>query len=131
MKELYKQINVSGTNDPESLMKKHNLTAMDMLLDDDSESDTSDDDEFQRYVSEEQINYNLSANSWWKEHKKIYPTISQLAKRYLAVPATSTASERSFSSAGNVVRPSRNCLSSEMVSALVFLHQNKKLTKAK
>ena len=132
VKELCKQINVSDTNDPETLMKKHNLTAMDMLLDDDSESDTSgDDDEFQRYVSEEQINYNLSANSWWKEHKKIYPTISQLAKRYLAVPATSTASERVFSSAGNIVRPSRNCLGSEMVSALVFLHQNKKLTNAK
>lgn len=83
-------------------------------LEDDSE------DEFTRYLTEAQINHNLSANIWWKEHEKCYPSLSKLARKFLAVPATSTSSGRVFSSAGNIVRPSRSCLSFEMISALVF-----------
>lgn len=111
----------------DELKKKIGFTAMDLLLEDDDDSDgnLSPNDEFQRYVAEKEVNHNLSANTWWREHEKIYPILAKLAKKYLAVPATSTSSERVFSSAGNIVRPSRSCLSSEMVSALVFLHQNR------
>lgn len=39
---------------------------------------------------------------WWTLHAKLYPT-AQLAKRYLCIPATSSASERGFSSSGHIV----------------------------
>ena len=41
--------------------------------------------------------------AWWKVHEVNFPLISRLAKKYLCIPATSTASERVFSAGGNVV----------------------------
>ena len=40
---------------------------------------------------------------WWKTHQKSFPKVSYLAKRYLCIPATSSPSERVFSTGGNIV----------------------------
>jgi hypothetical protein len=44
-----------------------------------------------------------------------------MARDYLAVPATSCASERLFSTAGNVISDKRSKLDSETVRALLCL----------
>ena len=46
------------------------------------------------------------------------------AKQLLGVPATSVASERVFSTAGDVVTAQHACLSGNQVDMLVFLKQN-------
>ena len=56
-----------------------------------------------------------------------YPTIAELAIKYLAIPATSDTSERCFSTAGNIVTRKRTRLLPENVDTLVFLYQNRKL----
>lgn len=61
---------------------------------------------------------------WWKIHEKSFPRISCLAKRYLCIPATSTPSERVFSTGGNIVTCQRAALKPEMVDTLVFLARN-------
>jgi hypothetical protein len=33
---------------------------------------------------------------WWKDHSVIYPTVARMARDLLAVPGSSTASERQF-----------------------------------
>ena len=53
-----------------------------------------------------------------------FPHLENLAKKYLAIPATSTPSERVFSVAGIVVDKRRAALTPEMVDALVFLNKN-------
>ena len=50
--------------------------------------------------------------------------LEPLARRYLAIPATSTPSERVFSVAGIVVDKRRSALTPEMIDALVFLNKN-------
>lgn len=64
---------------------------------------------------------------WWRENEGKYPLLKNAAKLFLAIPATETASERVFSSAGNVVSSRRERLLACHVEELVFLHQNAKL----
>ena len=47
---------------------------------------------------------------WWKEHAVLFPYLSQVARRYLAMPATSDSVERLFSVSGQVVTVKRNRL---------------------
>ncbi|CAN0433173.1 unnamed protein product [Laminaria digitata] len=56
----------------------------------------------------------------------MYPHIAILARKYLAVQASSAASERVFSQGGLVVTKKRNRLSGEMVGDIVFLHERMK-----
>ena len=58
--------------------------------------------------------------SWWCRHPFAYPTLARLAKKYLAIPASSAASERVFSAAGNAVTKKRSKLQDDPVDALVF-----------
>ncbi|XDV17019.1 hypothetical protein PO909_016474 [Leuciscus waleckii] len=56
---------------------------------------------------------------WWKLHQINFPRLSKLAKKYLCFPATSSPSERVFSTGGNVVTCQRSCLKPEMVDMMV------------
>ena len=58
--------------------------------------------------------------SWWCWHQFAYSTLARLAKKYLAIPASSAASERVFSAAGNAVTKKRSKLQDDPVDALVF-----------
>ena len=60
---------------------------------------------------------------WWKKWGSKFPNLAQLARRYLAMPATSAPVERLFSVAGLVATAKRNRLDPSTVSLLVFLHE--------
>ena len=59
--------------------------------------------------------------------KHIYPSLYQLALKYLSVPATSAPIERVFSCSGFVMRPHRASLTTRNVCMLTFLKCNKDL----
>lgn len=61
---------------------------------------------------------------WWKTNEKIYPSLSKLARQLLAIPATNTASERAFSTAGHILGKHRASVKPETVNKLLFLHSN-------
>ena len=65
---------------------------------------------------------------WWKVHQKTYPLLGNLAQKYLSIPATSVASERVFTTAGDLVTAQRSCLSCEQVDRLIFLKKNFDIT---
>jgi len=62
---------------------------------------------------------------WWEQRETKYPRLAPLARRYLAITATSVPSERVFSKSGWIVNKRRCTLSDESVSLLVFLSCNK------
>ena len=64
---------------------------------------------------------------WWKSYQGRYPLLSQLAKHYLSIPATSVPCKRVFSRAGHVVNAKRSCLLPSNVNMLVFLAENLKV----
>lgn len=61
---------------------------------------------------------------WWRMHSAEYPILSTLARKYLAIPATSAPAERVFSIAGDVVSKKRNRLKPDIVDKIIFVHDN-------
>lgn len=45
--------------------------------------------------------------SWWKLNSPKYPTLACMARDFLAIPASTVASESAFSSSGRLVSPHR------------------------
>ena len=62
---------------------------------------------------------------WWKSHEKVLPLLSNMAKKVLTVPASSSKSERVFSCGGNIVTSKRNKLAPKKVENLVIIKENK------
>jgi len=62
---------------------------------------------------------------WWKENEQKYPRVAVVARKVLAVPASSVPSERVFSSAGLLVNKLRNRLAPALVDGIVFLNKNR------
>ena len=63
---------------------------------------------------------------WWKVCAPKFPRIVQAAKIFLAIPATSISSERTFSAAGLTVNKLRSSLFPETVDHIVFVNKNLK-----
>ena len=72
------------------------------------------DTEVDQYLKEPLIQFHC-ANSylWWKDNTHCFPQLSIQARKYLAPPPTSVASERLFSTAGDIYDEKRNRLAPE------------------
>lgn len=57
--------------------------------------------------------------SWWKLNAPKYPTLASMARDFLAVPASTVASESAFSSSGRLVSPHRSRLHPTTIEALM------------
>jgi len=79
-------------------------------------------DEFKMYCNESERlrsagSQNKDVLNWWKNKSKMYPNLSKMARDYLAIPGTSTLSERLFSSGKHLVSDTRNSLSPTTIQA--------------
>ena len=63
---------------------------------------------------------------WWKNHERSLPLLSKFAKKILAIPASSSKSERVFSTGGNFVTAKRTRLNPSKVQSLIVIKENKK-----
>ena len=61
---------------------------------------------------------------WWRQNCTRFPLLSVLAAQYMAAPRTSVASERLFSTAGDVLSDSRSRLLPDKAEQLIFLKIN-------
>lgn len=84
---------------------------------------------FNEYLSAPIIeDYNINPLDFWKTYDK-FPVLRDLAVRLLGIPASSTASERTFSAAGYTVSSRRANLSSAHVEEILFINRNAKFIK--
>ena len=81
-------------------------------------------DEVGEYLQLYEIPLQSNPLTWWNEKKDKFPILSNLAQKYLAVSATSTASERLFSDAGNLLTNKRTCMKPKLFKKIMFLKRN-------
>ena len=99
-----------------------------------TENETSEDSEDEFYIKpnttdEEYILYfrepieiqEIHPLTYWKNNAYKFPILSVLARRFLAIPATSASVERLFSIAGNILTKSRNRLYPTTAKQLILL----------
>jgi len=81
-------------------------------------------EEVDNYLALPKIHFEDCPLLWWKNNASRFPTLSKLAKKYLAIPATSTSSERLFSQAGNIMTVKRTQLTANTFENLIFCKKN-------
>jgi len=72
------------------------------------------------------ISDSVDFSQFWIENSNHYPVLSEFAKTFLSIPATSCSSERIFSHAGNQVWTTRNKLSSKNLEKISFIYESLK-----
>jgi hypothetical protein len=84
-------------------------------------------------ISAEVLKYLKMANiprtayplAWWSTvGRALFPVVSEVARKFLIIPATSVPSERVFSAAGNIITKKRSALSDSAAAHLIFLREN-------
>ncbi|GES85923.1 zinc finger BED domain-containing protein 1-like [Rhizophagus clarus] len=80
--------------------------------------------EITEYFSLKKINFESDPLVWWHGQEENFPILSKIAKKYLAVYACSTSSERLFSDAGNLLTAKRNRMSPKFFKKIMFLKRN-------
>jgi len=114
------QPQVVPTADPEVT----ELTALAKLRIDLYKSRTKPD-ELRQYKALPLSNVKIGALDWWSSHAEEFPVLSMVARKILAIPASSAPVERLFSTAGNVITKKRMRLTPSATQAQVLLYQNK------
>ncbi|XP_053289312.1 E3 SUMO-protein ligase ZBED1-like [Pleuronectes platessa] len=82
------------------------------------------DTELTKFLQEDALDAACDPLMWWHDNQRKYPLMAKLAQKYMCICATSTSSERMFSTAGHIVTPERSCLKPHKVNMLVFLARN-------
>lgn len=88
----------------------------------------AEQDELTRYLNDNRsIDFAHCPMQWWRKHAAEYPTIAQMARVMLCVPASSAPSERVFSYGTITLQSRRHSLKSERVGQLIWMQKNMEL----
>jgi hypothetical protein len=82
------------------------------------------DDEIKRYRKMKFASETENPLAWWKASATSLPLLSQVARLFLCIPATTATSERAFSTASLTISQKRNQLSADKSRDLIFLRCN-------
>lgn len=78
------------------------------------------DNEVEHYFRHSLTNSVVDPLEWWRCNKETFPVMAKLARKYLAIPATSVASECMFSFSGGMCTDKCNQLLEDAVGDIVF-----------
>ncbi|XP_050062310.1 E3 SUMO-protein ligase ZBED1-like [Aphis gossypii] len=77
-----------------------------------------------QYMNMPYQHLNCNIVEYWRDHKSLLHPLSEIALKYIMIPATSVPSERIFSKAGQIMSARRNRLLPDNLDTLVFLNKN-------
>jgi hypothetical protein len=106
---------------PPKVMKSEGLMKLLSHMKASNENKQTTIDEVGLYEADTSRNGEINPLEFWRENATRYPKLAQMARKYLAIPATSVPSERLFSRTGNIATKLRCSLLPENVNKLSFL----------
>ena len=107
---------------PSRLQKREVSVSFDSVIVTGLEASDLKQTDLARYVAAAIPGLETNPQEWWRGNQLSHPHLSQLARRFLAVPATSVPSERMFSSAGSFASKHRTHLDADNLEREVLLH---------
>ncbi len=99
-------------------------------LDEVVEPRVGDCDEVERYLRLPEIPFQTPSGNdhdillWWKQHESEFPNLSKMARRFLVAPASSAASERLFSAAGQMHDDLKESTSEDTLEDMLTMAKN-------
>lgn len=84
--------------------------------------------ELRHYTDQKRFRADTNIMEFWKNHKSAFPLLSKIALMILTIPVTEVDVERLFSHLSFIHSKLRNCLTSEMISNILFLRLSSKQT---
>jgi len=81
-------------------------------------------EEIDLYMAEPHIAEDADHLQYWRLKESNYPTLAALARKYLAVPASSVYSERLFSEYNNLYEKKISRIRPDCAEQVLFLHHN-------
>lgn len=78
-------------------------------------------DQLEAYINEPAADEAVDVLAYWRSRENQWPELARMARRYMAIPASSAPSERCFSSAKYIVPFQRNRLHPQMFKKSVLL----------
>lgn len=91
---------------------------------------TTIEEEYKQYsiqknnVDMEKLTNDEDILNWWKNHKSMFPKLSQLAKIILAIPATSLTMDELFNPCRYTNTQKKTALGEMFLENLIFIHDN-------
>ena len=87
------------------------------------------EEEFARYLTAKGPAFDPKGNphaslDWWRDNEHVFPHVAAMARKWLAVQATSAPSERVFACMRNVAERKRWNLDVSFLASLVFQKMN-------
>jgi hypothetical protein len=93
-------------------------------IDSKDKDSTRNKPEFDEYLSVPLQNHTANPLEFWEQNEKRLPRMVILAKKYLAIPATSASPERLFSTAGAIGRDRRARISTSLMEKTLTVREH-------
>jgi hAT family C-terminal dimerisation region/BED zinc finger len=79
------------------------------------------ENELEGYLAAPVVDGDTDVLQWWKSNALLYPHLAEMARDYLAIPATCASVERAFSGGADVVQQKRCTLNGDTIRACMCL----------
>ena len=80
--------------------------------------------EFNDYALLPRVGTNTDILEWWRNNEKVIPMLAKIERGVLAIPPTSSSSERAFSTAGKLLTKHRHNLNPKTTEKMIYINKN-------
>ncbi|GBB92022.1 hypothetical protein RclHR1_19520001 [Rhizophagus clarus] len=128
VKNLYNKLKINlyilDDNEDRNSVKNNDGNLFSDLEGNYTQMNIEEEDEISCYIKSQDIRIKDDPLMWWSNHRNSFPTLMQLARKYLSILAISVPSERLFSDTENHILHNNNNSSSSRTPNISYLDES-------